>query len=379
MLRVWRAAAACSRFWPAHVLAVTLAALVLPTSALAQSSVGNPANTAAARSLQDAVAQNEKEVVEREVLGRSSGGGGTTAGALGVTAFPTGRLRTSSHDGLRPLTTTHFSYTTDEGSAFVNGVVALPGTVLGGQVKVIGFIGQNWMSLDLKSNEAAILDPNQRGSATNQSLVAGGSLLWAGKSAYALGTLVGMWGETTLKDGVDDCGHGPLGDQCNLNRYKYDTSGFIATLTAGNVFDLPSWASGLKLDVRSALSYTDHNGERFANVFGDTQKYAFSTWTYTSSMMLFANMAMPNNALLRPYIQAYSRREFGYQNELEAVQSDGVYLGRFGHEQRHVYAGVDTGLTYAVGQMTFGSAIYYEHSTDEHTLGGRLGISWKLN
>jgi hypothetical protein len=40
---------------------------------------------------------------------------------------------------------------------------------------------------------------------------------------------------------------------------------------------------------------------------------------------------------------------------------------------------VDAGLTYALGKMTLGAAIYYEGSADERTLGGRLGASWKLN
>lgn len=36
-------------------------------------------------------------------------------------------------------------------------------------------------------------------------------------------------------------------------------------------------------------------------------------------------------------------------------------------------------LRAASSQGTCGAAIYYESSGDEETLGGRLGISWKLN
>ncbi len=48
-------------------------------------------------------------------------------------------------------------------------------------------------------------------------------------------------------------------------------------------------------------------------------------------------------------------------------------------DQDHFYAGVDAGLTYTQGNTTFGAAIYYEASGDERTLGGRLGLSQKLD
>ena len=90
-------------------------------------------------------------------------------------------------------------------------------------------------------------------------------------------------------------------------------------------------------------------------------------------------MALQNDALLRPYVMAYVRQEWGYKNELEAVQSDGTFLGNFYYEQRHLYGGVDGGLTYTQGNTTFAAAMYYEGSGSEHTLGGRLGVSQKLD
>ena len=76
---------------------------------------------------------------------------------------------------------------------------------------------------------------------------------------------------------------------------------------------------------------------------------------------------------------AYVRQEWGYSNELEAVQSDGTFLGNFLYEQKHLYGGVDGGLTYTQGNTTFGAAVYYEASGSERTLGGRLGMSQKLD
>ncbi len=49
------------------------------------------------------------------------------------------------------------------------------------------------------------------------------------------------------------------------------------------------------------------------------------------------------------------------------------------YDQAHVYGGVDAGLSYVHGGMTLGAAVYYEGSSDERTLGGRVGMSWKLN
>jgi hypothetical protein len=185
----------------------------------------------------------------------------------------------------------HFSYSTGEVSAFGNVVVTMPGTVLGGVLKLSGFVGYNGVSLDLKSNAVAILDPNQSGSASNESVIAGGTALWAMQNTYAVATIVGAWGQTTLKDSVDDCGYltPPHPNGCNHNRYNFSTAGFIGTVTGGHVFDLAG-ASGPKLDLRGSIGYTHMDGDRFNNVAGDQQTYSFSTWTGTAAVTLFSNI-----------------------------------------------------------------------------------------
>src|SRR5262249_46813214 len=159
----------------------------------------------------------------------------------------------------------------------------------------------------------------------------------------------------------------------------FNTTGFIGSLTAGKVFDLGVGPSGPKLDVRGSLGYMQNNGDAFKNVFGDQQKYTFSTWTGTGGLTPFNNLSLQDSALLRPYIQGYVRQEFGYRNSRTAVQSDGVFLGTALETQAHTYGGVDAGLTYTQGNTTVGAAIYYEASTDERTLGGRVGMSQKLD
>jgi outer membrane immunogenic protein len=138
-------------------------------------------------------------------------------------------------------------------------------------------------------------------------------------------------------------------------------------------------ASGPKLDLRGSVGYTQNDGDRFINVHGDQQKYAFSTWTGTGSLTLFSTSTLASGAVLRPYIQAYVRQEWDYKNEFSAVDSGGNSLGVSPHDQSHTYGGVDAGLTYTFQNMTFGAAVYYEASGDERTLGGRLGASVKLD
>jgi outer membrane immunogenic protein len=378
-LSPWPGAKAFWRRWWIGTAFASLALSLCAHDAVAQSSLGAPLNAATASSLNDAVRQNEKQLIDREVFG--GGAGGTGGGsASGLSVFSTGRLRGSDHEALRAVNGAPnvsdgpYPYDTTEYSTFGNVVVAIPGTILGGQLKLSGFVGHNVVSLDLKSDSVHILDENQSGSAFNHSLIAGGTLLWSLGNTYALATVVGSVGQSTLKDAVDDC----YGSFCHHNRYNFNTAGVIATVTAGQVFELAG-KSGPKLDLRGSLGYVHNVGDTFTNVFADQQKYTFSSWTGSGTATLFTNMTLPDGALLRPYIAGYIRQEWGYRNELEATRSDGLFLGEYLYQQKHVYGGIDAGLTYAQGDTTFGASLYYEGSGDERTVGGRLGFSQKLD
>jgi outer membrane immunogenic protein len=398
MRGVWRLAAPC---WPISALLVGVALLVPSGTAFAQSSLGAPLTSATGRSLADAVGQNENELIGREVLGGPPGGvpagRSTTSGGGGaatpLNTFSTGRVRGSDHDALTssppgggPSGSGPFPYDTREYSSFGNVVVTVPGTVLGGQLKLSGFVGRNDVFLRLKSDSVNILDPDQSGAAFNQSIIFGGTALWAKQNTYALATLVGTIGQSTLKDTVDDCykaspGPPPTGfnaDFCHHNRYNFNTAGIIATATAGHVIDLGGGTSGPKLDLRGSIGYTHNAGDRFTNISGDQQQYTFSTWTGTAGLTLFSNMTLQGGALLRPYIQGYVRQEWGYDNRLDFVLV-GSPPDVNHYDQAHTYGGVDGGFTYTQGNTTFGAAVYYEASGSERTLGGRLGMSQKLD
>lgn len=351
-------------------------ALIAATDAFAQSSIARAANAASGQSLRDAVEQVQKELVDREVLGWTGQGGG----ALGAGASPSGRMRGSDHDALRLQSPdpNNYAWDTREASAFGSGTYAMPGTMLGGQVKLSFFAGYNWLSLDLKNGGGNILDTDngQFGKARNESGLVGGSLLWAQGNTYALASIVGMWGETKLSDAVDFCTGPGLG--CPLRRYNFDTRGFTGSLTAGHVISLSPSPTGPKLDLRGVTGYTRNAGDTFANFQGDEQTWTFSTWTLTGAATLFANLPMENAAVVRPYIQGYVRQELDYRNKLRFAMHDGE-TGTVNFDQAHLYGGVDAGVTYALGSMSIGAAIYYEASGDERTLGGRVGMSWKLN
>jgi hypothetical protein len=379
MCGVWRVAVICYRFPLIGVLFIALPLLLISSNAFAQSSELSVASQATARSILDAVSQNENGLIAGEVHGSTSG-----AGTVGAGAFSSGRLKTSAHGGLSirdivllpgeaPGVKT-FAYATDEASVFANVVATVPGTVLGGQLKFSGFVGYNWLSLHLKSNAVKVLDPDQSGSADNGSVIVGGTALWSMQSSYALATIVGTWGETKLVDTIDDCGN----PGCITHRYAFDTSGYIGRVTAGNVFALSASPSGPKLDVRGSVGYTRHNSESFSSFSGNEFKVNFATWTGTAAVTLFANLAMPNDAVLRPYVQGYVRQEFGYNHKLAFTENQGP-SSLTAYEQSHTYPGLDAGLTYAFQNMTLGGSLYFEGSADEHTLGGRVSASWKLN
>src|SRR5262249_54886418 len=102
------------------------------------------------------------------------------------------------------------------------------------------------------------------------------------------------------------------------------------------------------------------------------------SWAGTFGATLFANVNLENNALLRPYIQGYVRQEWNYRSGFDFAPV-GEPAGIARRDQAHFFGGGGAGLTYTLGDTTYGAAIYYEASGDERTLGGRLGMSVKLD
>ena len=140
------------------LLPIGLIASLLPSGALAQSSVGRAANAATGQSLRDAVEQQQNELLNSSGVGAGGGAGA----AIGAGASPTGRLRSSDHDALKLQAEfspdpDNYAWKTKEASVFGTGVYSLPGTVLGGQMKVSIFGGHNWLSLEMKNGGGNVL------------------------------------------------------------------------------------------------------------------------------------------------------------------------------------------------------------------------------
>jgi hypothetical protein len=347
----------------------------------------------------DAVRKNDDELINQEFFGNTAGGRSTSgtagrsavagAGGLIAGAFATGRLRGSEHDGIhiRVLENTGgvllddgvrrtFAFDVKEKSALANVVITAPGQVAGGTVKISGFAGYNWLSLELKPNAENPAIPGTIGSAYNESVIFGGSWLWAGQGTYVVATGVGTLGNTQL---IDTWSTPAI--------YHFDTVGFIGTLTAGRTIPLPMVASpagpgspsGPMLDLRTALGYVYGKADTFLNVHGNEFRSWLSAWNATASATLFTNIVQ-NDAVFRPFVQAYVRQEFAYDQRLKFSDTPGGEPHLIAaYRQEGTYGGADAGFTYTRRNMTFGASVYVEQSGDERTLGGRVRASWQLN
>jgi hypothetical protein len=362
-------------------LAISLS--LASTGAFAQSTQVVGERAATAQGIFDAVRQNDKDLIDREVFGNL--GGSAKGATIGV--FPTGRLRSTRHHGfnINPIVTnpgvfddgirqTH-SFAVEEASAMLNYVMRAPENVMGGQLTVSAFVGYTNLRLNVRPNDANPGEPNTIGDGGNDSVLAGGSVLFARDSAYVMASAVGNWGKSRLTDLQTDFspdGPPPPHD------YSYRTYGFVGTLTAGKVFPLSGNSNGPMLDIRGALGWTESKNKPFLNAAGDEFRIRLSTWTGTGSATLFINMLQDNKAVLRPYVQGYVRQEFGYDYKLAFTQSGSGAFTLTSYDQDHTYGGVDAGVSYTRDNMTFGLAAYYEASGDERTIGGRIRWSWQF-
>jgi hypothetical protein len=347
------------------VAALLLSVFVMSTAAHAQSSSnGTPLVSAAtSRSLDAAIEDYTKTTIDQHLnVGNSNN---NNNGNSTLSAYPTGRLRKSNHDGLRVTTGADkygtnrtLGYETEERSFYLSSSYVLPGLVLGGRVKLGGLVGVNDLRVDQVGTTFG-----QGITAHNSSLMLGTSALWWEGSNYLLGSVVGFLGDTvTDKVGV------AFGNR----HYDLGSEGGIGTIVAGHVFDLPG-TTGLKLDARAALSYSSHSTEGAA----DGEKGNFSSFWQTSSLMLYSLNQMPDGAVLKPYAQVNAKYLFDYDNTVKFLLASGVATTRF--NQDNFYLGGELGVNHIKGAYTFGAAAYYEASKDETTFGGRFGVSIQLN
>jgi hypothetical protein len=277
---------------------------------------------------------------------------------LGGFASPTGRLRHTEHDGLVETTTGSRTngFEVDEGSVFANASYDLPGTYFGGKVRVNGLLGYNRLSLD--SDRAP--GETVAGKTDIDAFIYGGSYLWSQGSFYSMTLIIGVSGDA---DAFAAGGVAPGGS------YSYDVSGYFTNSVIGYTFDWPG--DGWKFDLRGGLGHYDvhTNTFEFANAAG-TIKGSTEAWSGSITGTLFT-LVEYNGGTMRPYILASYKNVFD-----EDIKVRGDFAADF--KQADDFGKVELGFDYVQGIWTYGAAGYTEFSSDESTIGARLGVSVKL-
>ena len=281
--------------------------------------------------------------------------------APGGFASPTGRLRHTSHDGMRDKVSgfNTLAYDIDEGSVLGNVNYDLPGTYFGGKVRINALVGYGWMTQDSARPAAGVV-----GHKTDiDSVFYGGSYMWSQGNFYTLSMIIGVSGE------ADGRGVGGVG-------YDYDLSGYFTNSVVGYTFQLPdTW----RFDLRGALGHYDVSTDRFrapdnqnpgAFPNGAIIKGVSEAWSLSLTGTLFTVLEV-DGGVLRPYILG------GYKRVVdEDIEIKGDFTADF--EQAHDYGRVELGMDYVQGNLTYGASTYTEFSADENTIGARLGVSVKL-
>lgn len=271
---------------------------------------------------------------------------------IGSFATPTGRLRHTEHDGLvdKATDTRTTGFDVNEGSVFANVSYDLPGTFFGGRVRVTGLAGYDRLTQDLDGN---------LGSTDIDAFIYGGSYLWSKGSFYSMSLIIGVSGD------ADAWSAGAL---ATGGKYNYDVSGYFTNSVYGYTFELQGpW----KFDVRAGIGHYDvsTNSFEFANGAGII-KGVSEAWNASITGTLFTVFDY-NGGTMRPYLLASYKNVFD-----EKIDIKGDATASF--EQANDYGKVELGFDYVQGMVTYGAAGYTEFSSDESTVGGRLGVSIKL-
>lgn len=273
------------------------------------------------------------------------------AGIAGF-ASPTGRLRHTKHDGLTETNTgvKTTGFEVDEGSVFANVSYDLPGTYFGGKVRVNALAGYDRLSQDFDTG----------GSKTDiDAFIYGGSYLWSQGSFYSMTLIIGVSGDADATTSTVGGGN-----------YSYDLSGYFSNSVIGYTFDWPG--NGWRFDLRGGLGHYDIHTDTFAfaNNLG-VIKGTSEAWNASITGTLFTLVELDGGGVMRPYILASYKNVFD-----EEIDVRGDFTADF--EQANNYGKAELGFDYVQGILTYGAAVYTEFSADENTVGGRLGVSVKL-
>lgn len=262
---------------------------------------------------------------------------------------PTGRVRHTIHNGLidEANGTTSGEFEVDEASFFGNASYDLPGTYFGGKVRVSGLVGWTGMTVD---NEIKSFKTE------TDSIIFGGSYLWSQGNFYTLSTIIGLSGE------VDGQTTAPA-----VGTYDFGISGYFTNSVYGYTFDM---AGGMKFDLRGNISSYDVDGDSFTLPGTGVISGSANGWAAGLTGTIFTIMEM-DSGVARPYLSAQFKQTLD-----EDIEIRGDATVNF--DQDDSYGKLEGGYDFVSGPWTFGAAAYTEFSGDQYTVGGRMGVSVKL-
>ncbi len=312
--------------------------------------------------------------------------GGILSGNPGV--FPTGTLtRTQKGSQKASVNPTFLTPSVEriDSSVLASGRLNLSsalGLASDTNLMVGGFAGWAGVGTDFNSNAALRqLGINRVGEASNSSFMGGVFGAYVVGSTYAVFIASGDVGETETANFAT----GGTG--------TYDTSGYVVSGALGTVLTLSTSGGGLKdagpqnavkLDVRGALTYSDHEGDEFTDSagvnFGESETEIFSG---SASLKLFLEQ-YSGNVLNRPYIQVGVKHRFEFDSTLTLpAQTFGgtqIATTSIDFDDDETFFNVEVGNELISGDgYKLNISGYYEGSDDTDTYGGRLGIGFDLN
>jgi hypothetical protein len=319
----------------------------------------------------------------------------------GFGVFPAGRLRRTDHDGysveISGGGSDHASsFHAEESSVFGSGFITLPGTTLGGQLQLGGFVGYDDLTLKMGTSNifGGQFGNSGFGSAASEAFLFGGYGLYTLGAGYAMLTLAGAEGTTDQSQTTNVGGS----YSSIIGSSSYDTEGFIGSFVFGRVFELQpanalsdtsgslngvkdaaAGASPLKLDVRLGIAYQDFASSQFRDPSGSLLRASLSSWVGSASATVFTQIAMDGGAVWRPYIKSELRQQLSYDNQVDVICGPYVHGPANLKFNQDATMGVgEAGFDYIMPDVTFSAAAYVEEAGDQETIGGRAGLKFKF-
>jgi hypothetical protein len=290
----------------------------------------------------------------------SSGGASQALGSIleglvdfGPDEFPTGRLRETWDGGLRVDGGGKTNaFTIGEASVFGSTFIAVPGEVLGGNLRLTTFFGNSEFAVNFGSEGKGQIDAD----------FLGGSAYWSSGANYAMLTLVGVIAEAKLSSAAD----------------SYNIYGGAVNVTGGHVFELgttaPISGTPVKLDARAGLTYSSLSGSSFTDINSVQNSSGLNGWSATGSITLYTDIQEAAGQLLRPYVKAEIRQQLSYDNLV-----DSSFFGRINFLQDSTLGVGEIGFDYKMQSVTFNGSVYGDGAGDRATVGAKFGARWTIN